>query len=130
MADNTKTKKNGAVDVEEVRPVVITDTETGEKYVLEFNAESVKFAEERNFKTDDVFQKAVSTIPEFFYYAFRMHHKYLPKDKVMRIYNELLPLPEGLIKRLLELYYIPLEGILGTKENGNEPKNSRMTVEL
>ena len=130
MADNTKTKKNGTVEIEEVRPVVITDTETGEKYILEFNAESVKFAEDRNFKTDDVFQKAVSTIPEFFYYAFRMHHRHIPKDKVMRIYNELLPLPEGLVKRLLELYYIPLEAILGTGDSANESKNSRMTVEL
>ena len=35
---------------ENVKPIRLTDTETGEKYTLEFSRESVKFAEQRGFK--------------------------------------------------------------------------------
>ena len=33
-----------------VNPMTITDNETGEKYILDFTRESVKFAEQRGFK--------------------------------------------------------------------------------
>ena len=39
---------------ERVNPIRITDTETGETYVLEFSRESVKFAEQRGFKISEL----------------------------------------------------------------------------
>jgi len=126
---NTTTQKT-SIDVEEVRPITITDTETGDKYILEFNAESVKFAEARGFDVDDIGKYPMALIPELFYYAFRMHHKHLPKEKVMKIYDFIYDnggFPEKFVSRLKELYLIPLTKMF---DYDNKSKNSRMTVEL
>ena len=127
MATNT-TNKNVAED-EEIRPITIEDSETQAIYTLEFNAESVRFAESRGFDIDEVPKFPVSRIPELFYYAFRMHHKMLPKEKVDKIYEEILPLPEGFLARLQTLYLIPLKEMFPSNE-GEERKNTRMTVKF
>ena len=127
MATNT-TNKNVAED-EEIRPITIEDSETQAIYTLEFNAESVRFAESRGFDIDEVPKFPVSRIPELFYYAFRMHHKMLPKEKVDKIYDEILPLPEGFLARLQTLYLIPLKEMFPSNE-GEERKNTRMTVKF
>lgn len=127
MATNT-TNKNVAED-EEIRPITIEDSETQAIYTLEFNAESVRFAESRGFDIDEVPKFPVSRIPELFYYAFRMHHKMLPKEKVDKIYEEILPLPEGFLARLQTLYLMPLKEMFPSNE-GEERKNTRMTVKF
>lgn len=127
MATNT-TNKNVTED-EEIRPITITDNESGNAYILEFNAESVKFAESRGFDIDDVPKYPVSKVPELFYYAFRMHHKMLPKDKVDKIYDSILPLPEGMLARMQLLYLAPLKSMF-TSDGEAERKNTRMTVQF
>lgn len=118
---------NEEEQIEEIRPIVITDNKTGEVYTLEFNAESVRFAEQKDFLMDDIVTKPVSKIPELFYYAFRMHHKYLPKDKINKIYDEIMPLPQTFVARLKDLYYIPLTEMF---ESRGEEKNERMTIQM
>ena len=55
----------------EVKPMIITDTESGEKYTLEFDKESIKFAERNGFNIDDLARFPVTKIEELFWYAFR-----------------------------------------------------------
>lgn len=125
----TKAKDTAlSTEVDELRPILITDNETGEKYVLEFNAESVAFAEERKFNIADVDDFPVTGIRDLFYYAFRMHHKMLPKDKVYAIYEATKPLPQGFVKRLIDFYLRPMKEIVASDES--ERKNARMTVEM
>ena len=64
-----------------VKPIILTDTETKEKFTLEFNRESVYFAEGRGFNIDDVARIPMTKIHELFYYAFRMHHKNVSRQK-------------------------------------------------
>lgn len=125
----TKAKDTAlSTEVDELRPILITDNETGEKYVLEFNAESVAFAEERKFQIADVDDYPVTGVRDLFYYAFRMHHKMLPKDKILNIYELTKPLPRGVIKRLVDFYLRPMKELVVPE--GEERKNERMTVEL
>ena len=44
-------KKN---EVERVKPITIRNKATSEEYVLEFDKESVKFAEDRGFRLADL----------------------------------------------------------------------------
>ena len=125
----TNAKNTEVTEDEEIRPITITDTETGNVYTLEFNAESVKFAENRGFDIDDVPKYPVSKVPELFYYAFRMHHKVLPKDKVDKIYESILPFPEGMLARMQQLYLAPLKSMF-TSDGESERKNTRMTVQF
>ena len=113
-----------------VKPIIIRNTEDGTEYTLEFNRESVKFAESRGFKVDDVANFPMTKVPEFFYYAFRMHHKNVARDKTDKILSEELGgIPEGMIERLTELYAQPFE-VLTVLEEGEERKNSKLTVEM
>lgn len=124
---NTNNVNDSSEEIEELRPIVITDNKTGEEYVLEFNAESVKFAENRNFNMDEIVEKPMTKIPELFFYAFRMHHKFLGKDKIDKIYDKLCPLPEGFVARLKDLYYVPITKMF---EVSSGSKNEEMTVKM
>ena len=127
MAENTKVKKL-ADEVDELRPIVITDNETGDQYTLEYDAESVSYAEGRQFKINDVEDYPVTGIRDLFVYAFRKHHKMLPREKAIRIYELTKPLPQGCVERLIKMFMSPYNGIVVAK--GEERKNERMTVEM
>lgn len=115
---------------ERVKPIIIHDSETGTDYTLEFNRESIKFAESRGFKIDDVGDFPMTKIPELFFYAFRMHHRNVSREKTDRFIFEdwggISDIPEGVIERLFLLYNEPFEA---TKME-SERKNSKLTVEL
>lgn len=109
---------------ERIKPIRLTDTETGEVYTLEFNRESIKYAESRGF---DIYNlKPLTDSENIFFYAFRMHHPRVSKattDKMIEDWGGVAHLPDGLFERLAELY---LQGM----ESLNDGKNARMTIEL
>lgn len=123
-------KKNNAVENDEVlKPVVITDQTTNAIYVLEFNRDSVKFAEQRGFDINQFGSKVMlSAIEELFFYSFRMHQPKMSKadtDKIL--YEKLGGVPEGLVERLAQLYLVPFNTLLRNEES---IKNSKMTVDF
>lgn len=116
-------------EVTKIKPIVITDTETEQEFVLEFSRESVKFAEAHGFVFDDVAKYPMTKIPELFYYAFRKNHKNIARDKTDKILDRMGGIPNGLIERLAELYAEPFEA-LTILDEGEERKNSPITIEF
>lgn len=113
---------------EQVKPIIIHDAENEMDYTLEFNRESIRFAESRGFDIDDVGKYPMTKLPELFYYAFRMHHKNVSREKTDRIlFEDLGGLPDGVAERLGALYAAPFEALNGKENKGKNPK---MTVEL
>ena len=113
---------------ENIKPIMLTDNETGEQYQLEFNRESIRFAEARGFDISDVGKYPMTKLPELFYYAFRMHHKSVSREKTDRILFEYLGgMPDGMAERLGALYSAPFEALTSKEE---PEKNARMTVEF
>ena len=49
--------------MQDVKPIFVTDTETGMEYTLEFNRESVAFAERRGFEINDVARFPMTKAP-------------------------------------------------------------------
>ena len=120
MANTTDTR---------IKPIFLTDQETGEKYELDFNREAVRFAESRKFDPSDVPSYVQTKIPEFFFYAFRMHHKNLSRNQTDKILETLGGLSESMVERLALLYdQARMSNTLQTDEELE--KNSRMTVEM
>lgn len=112
-----------------VKPIVLKCKDT--EYTLEFNRESVKFAEARGFQIENVTNFPMTYIPDLFFYAFRMHHANVARNQVDKIlFEELGTLPEGFLLRLMELYTQPFDTLIGTTEEGEERKNSKWTVEM
>ena len=110
---------------EYIKPITIKNEDNNEQYTLEFNADTVRFAEQRGFTIDDVSKFPMTKFNELFYYAFRMHHKNLAKantDKILAELGGLKNLPDGFAERLGELRAQAFE-------SGAE-KNPRMTVEF
>lgn len=112
--------------MQNVKPIVVTDDETGMEYTLEFNRESVKFAESRGFKINDVADYPMTKIPELWFYAFRMHHKNVSRGKTDALLDGLGGMPDGLMERLGELYSAPFSTLTGEQGEGNP----RVTVKL
>ena len=113
---------------EKVSPIVLTDNEDGTVYTLEFNRESIKFAEARGFDISDVGKYPMTKLPELFYYAFRMHHKNVSRERTDRIlFEDLGGMPDGMAERLGALYSAPFEAL--TADEG-KAKNARFTVEF
>ena len=115
-------------EMEKVKPIILHDNENNEDYTLEFSRESIRFAEARGFSIADVEKYPMTKLPELFFYAFRMHHKNVSREKTDRIlFDDLGGMPEGMAQRLGELYGAPFEALTNSEEKG---KNSKMTVEF
>ena len=113
---------------ERVKPNRITDTETGETYVLEVSRESVKFAEQRGFKISELTDYPQTNIPALFFYAFRKNHKKVARNQTDKLLEDMGGLTTEEITRLAELYNQPNESLILME--GAERKNARLTVEL
>lgn len=112
-----------------IKPIIIRDNEREAEYTLEFNRESVKFAESRGFVFEDVIKYPMTKIPELFYYAFRMHHKNIAKNQTDKILDDMNGIPNGLIERLGELYAEPFN-TLNILDEGEERKNSNIAIDF
>ena len=124
MADKKITKN----EKKAIKPITLRN-EIGDVYLLEFNRDSVKYAEAKGFKVQALEEGvSLSGIEELFFYSFRMHNPEVSKansDKIL--YEELGGLHEGMLERLVELYLAPFNTLMSSEESA---KNSKMTVEL
>lgn len=112
--------------MQNVKPIIVTDDETGLEYTLEFTRESVRFAEARGFKINDVADYPMTKIPELWFYAFRAHHKNVARAKTDALLDGLGGIPDGLLERLGELYAAPFEALT----DGQTEENPRVTVRM
>lgn len=112
-----------------VSPVKITDTDTGEVYVLDFSRESVKFAEDRKFKVNEISDFPATRIPEFFFYAFRKNHKRVARSQTDDLLEKMGGVSTQLLERLIQLYnQAALTHLIVLDED--DEKNVTVTVEL
>jgi hypothetical protein len=114
---------------ERIDPVILTLEDVGEEYTLEFDRDSVRFAEARGFDPSDIGKYPMTKVYELFFYAFRMHHKGVARDKTDKIidnyFGGVAGLPEGLLERLGELYAQPF-----TSLEDKEGKKGKATIRL
>ena len=112
-----------------VLPIRITDNDTGNTYELDFCRESVKFAEARGFKTEDISDYPATKIPEFWFYAFRMHHKNMAKNQTDVLLEKMGGLTPNVAARLIELYN-QAAASNNIQDDEDLAKNAKVTVEL
>ena len=112
-----------------IKPIILK-FDDGREYTLEFNRESVKFAESRGFDINELTKFPMTRLPELFYYAFRMHHRNVSRAETDRILlDELGGLPQGMFERLGELYGAPFQALSREATDG-DAKNLGVTVEM
>lgn len=117
-----------------VDPIRLTDNEgviksPGDVYELDFSRESIRFAESRGFKIDEVTDFPVTRISELFYYAFRKNHRSVSREKTDKFMEVWGGIPEKVLGRLLELYnQAALSNSIQIDEDAE--KNGSVTVEM
>lgn len=118
------------VDIQDsVNPLRITDNQNGKVYELDFSRESVKFAENRGFKIDEIPVFPVTRIPELFYYSFRKNHKNVARSQTDALLDGMGGVSNAVLERLVQLYnQAALTHLISTDEDA--AKNERVTVEL
>lgn len=115
-------------EIENVKPIVITDGESGNEYTLEFNRETVCIAESRGLNINDGFTKQMTTFRELFYCSFLMHHPKITKAETDHILFDCIGGLDGeMCNRLGMLFGIPYRSLLRA---GDETKNPKWTVRL
>ena len=114
---------------EQVKPIILHDTENQKDYTLEFDRETVDWCERRHFDIDEVVKYPMSLGADLFFYSFRMHHKNVSRERTDRIlFDDLGGWPEGMLERLIQLYAAPYEALNAAREGA--AKNPKMTVEF
>lgn len=116
-------------ETDRVMPIKITDNDTGNVYELDFNRESVRFAEARGFKQEDLSDYPATKIPEFWFYSFRMHHKNMAKNQTDALLEKMGGLSPNVAARLVELYNQAATSN-NIQDDEDLAKNAKVTVEL
>ena len=116
----------------EMKPIKITDSETGKQYVLEFNRATVKATEQSGFDPELIDSQTITQVTKLFYGAFKKNHPQLSYDKIEKIIDELGGIPKNMIFRLLELYRYAADTLVRDEDEaeGAETKNLKLTVEM
>lgn len=114
---------------ERIKSAFITDNETGERYELDFSRDSIRFAEGRGFSIDKALEYPVTGISDLFFYAFRMHHSKVSREKTDKLIAKWGGVPEKLLSRLLQLYtQAQMSNTFQSDEDAE--KNDKVTLEL
>jgi hypothetical protein len=114
---------------ERIPPAFITDNDTGRKYELDFCKKSIVFAENRGFELEKALAFPKTGIANLFYYAFRMHHQDVPRERTDGILEKWGGMPESLLQRLISLYnQAQTHQTIQTDEDAE--KNGSVTLEL
>ena len=111
--------------MEKVNPIIIKDSENKREYTLEFDRDAVRFAEGRGFKVEQIDEFPMTKVVEFFWYAFRMHHKSVALNQAEEILKQIGGMSKEVAERLLQLWYYTYDTL-----GNDETKNPNVTVEL
>jgi len=93
----------------------LTITANDVEYTLEFTRKTVSTLEKQGFILSDIAEKPMTTLPELFAGAFLAHHRYVKREVIDSIYDN-MPNKEDLIKRLAEMYNEPIEAFIAEPE--------------
>lgn len=114
---------------ERLKPMVITDPDSGHEYTLEFNRKSVVKAESAGLDINALDSKSMTMIPLLFWGAFLMHHPYMTKDQTDKIlFDGLGGLNEDEMGYLGKLYAEPFQTLIASEGEGANPR--RMAVKF
>ena len=115
--------------MDRVKPIIIRDAEKGVEYTLQFNRESALFTNNQGFRPSDMTDNLEGMLPILFYGAFRMHHKDVSRHRTNQLLEELIPVSQEFLTRLVELYAEPRNALVNDNPT-EERKNPNLTVDL
>ena len=107
---------------ERIKPITLTDDETGEVYTLEFNRKTIKMAEDAGLDIINGDKKPMTTLSLLWYFSFKMHHPTMTAIKAEKLLDGVGTIPDSLVDRLVALYKAGAESL--------SDENPKVTVVL
>ena len=101
----------------------ITFSYNGKDYTLEFTRRTIRQMEETGFNIQEISEKPMTMLPDFFAGAFRANHRNVSRDLIDEIYAN-MPNKDKLIEALVEMYNEPLSALMDEPEEGSAKKVS------
>ena len=91
------------------------------EYTLEYTRETVKQMEREGFVAGDIVNKPMITLPKLFAGAFKAHHKFDIKQKMIDEIFDLFTNKQALVEKLAEMYAEPMETLMDNEsvDEGN-----------
>lgn len=115
---------------EKVNPMRVIDNETGREYILDFNRETIAFAEDKGFTWDAVSDRIVTLVPFIWWVAFRRYYPRMARDKTDKILEDKGGIKPKELKRLKELWDQCLAPLIADDDDEEDAKNAKVTVVL
>lgn len=84
----------------------------GKEYCLEYTRETVKQMEREGFKSSDVIDKPMLSLPRLFAGAFKAHHRFGTKQNDIDAIFDCFTNKDALFEKLAEMYNEPMETML------------------
>ncbi|MBQ8766534.1 MAG: DUF5055 domain-containing protein [Clostridia bacterium] len=95
----------------------------GKEYCLEYTRETVKQMEREGFVAGDILSKPMLSLPKLFAGAFKAHHRFDTKQKVIEEIFDTLTNKGALVEKLAEMYSEPIETLM---DDCGDEKNATM----
>ena len=109
--------------IEKVKPMVITDPESGKEYMLEFSRRTVVKTEQAGFDVNCLESKSMTMIPLLFWGAFLMHHPHMTKEQTDAIlFDGLGGLNDEEMGYLGKLYAAPFQSLIASEDKEANPR--------
>ena len=91
------------------------------EYTLEYTRETVKQMEREGFVASDIVNKPMLTLPKLIAGAFKAHHKFDIKQKLIDEIFDLFTNKQALVEKLAEMYAEPMETLMDNEsvDEGN-----------
>ena len=118
---------------ERVNPIKIKDAETNHIYILDFNRESVQYAESQGFNWDLIKTQYATMVELLWYCAFRRYDRRVSREKAIDILEKLGGMRPEWLSRLQDLYLQSIASLIADPDSeGNEEdaKNAKLTLSL
>lgn len=115
---------------EKKEAIKITDTENNRVYVLDFDLDSIKYAQDNGFSWDEIDTRSATLVPLIWYTLFRRHEKNVSKADAENLLKRLGGMSVALIVRIRQLWEQTLAPLYADEEDSYDPKATGLTIEM
>ena len=117
--------------IEKVKPIKITNKETGKVYYLDFARDTVSAAEQAGFSWEDFPKMLATYTPILWFFAFKAQDRRISKAETDKLLEQIGGLTASMVNRLRELWNQALAPLVNDVDGEDEEvKNGTWTVEL
>ena len=115
---------------EKKEAIKITDTENNRVYVLDFDLESIKYAQNNGFLWEEIDTRSATLIPLIWYTLFRRHEKNVSMAEAEKLLKRLGGMSEALIVHIRQLWEQTLAPLYADEEDTYDPKATGLIIEM